>query len=184
MHLDSDWEFFYAQGLVDFAHATDDRREAANSLMNPPDVIGVEHSFTARELERAQSYARDGLAMALRWDGLSEAAKRSYLKKLDARLPKDVNVAVGFSLEDGLQMSTIGAPDTSLMGHVALGLALLVGDNSPWRMRLAHCNLESCGKVFVRGGIGKGKPPGTCSIEHAEELHRGQMRRANARKHK
>jgi hypothetical protein len=181
VQLDSDWEFFYTEGLVGFAGATDDRREAASMLMETPEALPVTRLFRAGELERAQTFAREGLAAALGWHRLSATTKRAFLKKLAAKMPDEVTMAARFSLGDdgGLQLTTVGAPDMSLMDHVALGIALLVGDHSPWRGRLAHCNLKSCGRVFVRA-ISKGKPSGTCSYEHAKELHRAQMRKANA----
>jgi hypothetical protein len=191
MYLGGDWEYMYAQGLVNFAESKDGRREAAEALLG---AFNSRATFNGAELERAHRYARQGLARALRWGEMSEPSKLRYLKALDAMLPGEVNVMVGFSLfsgrvvrgkperwphKDGLRMFAMGTPGVSLAEAVALGLALIVGDRSAWRKRLAHCPV--CDKVFIKGGFGKGKPRGTCSEEHRRELHLKQMLEANKR---
>jgi hypothetical protein len=180
MHIGGDWEYSYASALVDFAEATDDRRQAAEALLR---VFNSDSTFNEAELRRAHAYARKGLATAMHWDRMSEPSKRRYIKALDAVLPSEVSALVGFSLSGGLRMTVIGTQDVQFLDAVALGIALLVGDNSAWRQRLALCPLDNCKRVFVKSG-GKGKPRRTCSEEHRRELHLEQMRRANARKPK
>jgi hypothetical protein len=185
MYLGNDFEWTYANALVNFANAngTAARTQMAASLLS---AFGSRSSTEVGELRTATKRARGGLVVALQWATLSAARKRRWLEAINAELPEAVGATALFYLHtDGngnakLRVKVTEMNDMVLRDAVTIGLSLFVGDDSKWRTCLARCPLPGCGRLFV--GLDKTRPTITCSKAHGNALHRAQMRLDNGRR--